>query len=75
MRLAEFAEAEIPDWRNFRPVEVVRQFSLSLERELNFASECRNSEVIARSFAGYTDRDIASAGTSRRDASRRPDAL
>ncbi len=57
MHLAEFAEAENPEWRNFRPLEVVRQFSLSLQRELDFASECRNSEVIASNFAGYTDQD------------------
>lgn len=68
MRLAEFAEAENPELRNFRPVEVVRQFSQSLERELNFATECRNSEVIASNFEGYTDQDVlppanAPAGT------------
>jgi len=58
MRLAEFAEAELPDWRNFRPLEVVRQFSLSLQRELNFTTECRNSEVIAENFADYRDQDV-----------------
>jgi ubiquinone biosynthesis protein len=58
MRLAEFAEADIPDWRNFRPLEVVRQFSLSLQRELDFAGECRNSEVIANNFSGYADQDV-----------------
>jgi len=58
MRLAEFAEAENPEWRMFRPVEVARQFSQSLQRELNFTTECRNAEVIARNFAGYTDRDV-----------------
>ncbi len=55
LRAAEFAEAENPDLRTFRPLEVVRQFSLSLHRELDFASECRNSEVIASNFAGYSD--------------------
>jgi len=54
-RLAEFAEAENPDWRNFRPHEVIRQFSLSLQRELDFAIECRNSEAIAENFIGYED--------------------
>lgn len=58
MHLAEFAESENTEWRNFHPVEVVRQFSLSLHRELNFASECRNSEVIAENFHDYTDRDV-----------------
>ena len=59
MRLAELAEAENPELRNFRPQEVVRQFSLSLQRELDFATECRNSEGIANNFAGYTDQDTA----------------
>ena len=62
MHLAEFAEAENTEWRNFHPVEVVRQFSLSLQRELNFSTECRNSEAIAANFAGYTDRDTPAHG-------------
>jgi ubiquinone biosynthesis protein len=61
MHLAEFAESENTEWRNFHPVEVVRQFSLSLHRELNFATECRNSEAIAENFLGYTDRDVPAA--------------
>ncbi|MBI4938457.1 MAG: ubiquinone biosynthesis protein UbiB [Nitrosomonadales bacterium] len=59
IRLAELAEAENPELRNFHPREVVSQFSLSLQRELDFASECRNSEGIANNFAGYTDQDDA----------------
>ena len=59
IRLAELAEAENPEFRNFHPQEVVRQFSLSLQRELDFATECRNSEGIASNFAGYTDQDAA----------------
>jgi len=61
MRLAEFAEAENPEWRGLHLVEVVRQFSQSLQHELDFATECRNSEVIAGNFAGYTDEDAAPA--------------
>jgi ubiquinone biosynthesis protein len=61
MRVAEFAEAENPEWRNFRPVQVARQFAQSLQRELNFSTECRNSEVVANNFAGYTDPDAAAA--------------
>ncbi len=53
MRLAELAESESPEMRSFRPKEVVRQFSLSLRRELDFAVECRNAELIAANFAGY----------------------
>jgi len=56
-RLAELAESENPELRNFHPVEVVRQFELSLRRELDFASECRHAERIAHNFSGYTDQD------------------
>lgn len=54
MRLAELAESESPELRSFRPKEVVRQFSLSLRRELDFAIECRNAEHIALNFANYS---------------------
>jgi ubiquinone biosynthesis protein len=54
-RLAELAEGESPELRAFQPREVVRQFSQSLRRELDFASECRNAERIAQNFAAYTD--------------------
>ncbi|MBI3480409.1 MAG: ubiquinone biosynthesis protein UbiB [Nitrosomonadales bacterium] len=64
MRLAELAEAENPELRNFHPQEVVQQFSMSLQRELDFATECRNSEGIANNFADYIDQDApASPGT------------
>lgn len=52
-RLAEIIEAETPDLRRYRPQEVVRQFTVSLRRELDFAAECRNAERIANQF---TDR-------------------
>lgn len=55
MRLAELAENESPELRSFRPREVVRQFALSLRRELDFAVECRNAEHIAQNFAGYSE--------------------
>ena len=54
-RLAELAESESPELRAFQPREVVRQFTQSLRRELDFASECRNAERIAQNFARYTD--------------------
>ena len=57
MRLAELAETENPELRNFRPQEVVRQFEQSLRRELDFSTECRNAEGIAANFSGYTDQD------------------
>lgn len=57
MRLAELAEAENPELRNFHPQDVVRQFEQSLRRELDFATECRNAERIAGNFANFTDQD------------------
>ena len=53
-RLAELAESESPELRAFQPREVVRQFTQSLRRELDFASECRNAERSAQNFARYT---------------------
>ena len=57
LRLAELAEKENPELRNFRPQEVVRQFEQSLRRELDFSTECRNAEAIAANFSGYADQD------------------
>lgn len=53
MRLSELAESESPELRSFRPREVVRQFALSLRRELDFSVECRNAEHIRQNFANY----------------------
>jgi len=50
-RLAEIIEAEAPDLHRYRPREVVRQFTLSLRHEMDFAAECRNAERIAANFA------------------------
>jgi ubiquinone biosynthesis protein len=58
VRLAELAESENPELRNFHPLEVVRQFELSLRRELDFASECRHAERIANNFTDYSDQDV-----------------
>jgi len=49
-RLAEIVEAEAADLRRYRPREVVRQFTVSMRRELDFAAECRNAERIAGHF-------------------------
>ncbi len=46
-RLAEIIESEAPDLRQYRPKALVRQFTQSLRRELDFAAECRNAERIA----------------------------
>lgn len=52
-RLAEIVEAEVPDFRRYRPREVIHQFTLSLRRELDFSAECRNAERIAANFAAH----------------------
>lgn len=54
-RLAEIVEAEAQDLRRYRPREIVRQFTLSLRRELDFATECRNAERIAVNFARFPE--------------------
>ncbi len=50
-KLAELAENRLPEAKRYQAKEIVRQFTLSLRRELDLASEARNSERIARSFA------------------------
>jgi len=45
-RLADIVESEAPELKEYRPREVVRQFTRSLRRELDFAAECRNAERI-----------------------------
>ncbi len=54
-RLAVVMEKEAPELRRFRPREVVRQFTLSLRRELDLAAECRSAERIARNFADHPE--------------------
>jgi len=49
-RLAEIIEIEAPDMQRYRPREVVRQFTQSLRRELDFATEGRNAERVAANF-------------------------
>jgi len=46
-RLADIVESEVPELARYRPRELVRQFTQSLRRELDFAAECRNAERIA----------------------------
>lgn len=52
-QLAEIAEQEIKVLQRFRPKEIAHQFTLSMRRELDLATECRNAERIARNFSGY----------------------
>ncbi|MBI4193494.1 MAG: ubiquinone biosynthesis protein UbiB [Betaproteobacteria bacterium] len=49
--IAELVESEIPEARRYRPLEIVGQFSRSLERELDFTIEARNVERFAKNFA------------------------
>jgi ubiquinone biosynthesis protein len=51
-RVAELVEAEMPEARRYRPVEIAAQFARSLEREMDFATETRNIERFAKNFAG-----------------------
>jgi len=53
-RLADIVDADSPELKRYRPKEVVRQFVLSLRRELDFAAEARNAERVA---ANLTDRE------------------
>ena len=46
-RLVDIVESEAPELKQYRPRELVRQFTRSLRRELDFAAECRNAERIA----------------------------
>jgi len=54
-RLAEIVEAEATDLRRYRPREIVRQFTFSLRRELDFSIEGRSAERIATSFADHPE--------------------
>ncbi len=54
-RLAEIAENNAPELRRYRPSEVVRQFSLSLRRELDLEGEGRHAERIARALENEPD--------------------
>ena len=51
-RVAELVDAEVPEARRYRPVEVAAQFTRSLEREIDFATETRNIERFTKNFAG-----------------------
>lgn len=53
--LAKIVEAESPEMSRFRPREVVRQFTLSLRRELDLAAECRNAERISHNFTSHPE--------------------
>ncbi len=50
-RLVEVIESEAPQLRRYHPRQIVRQFSQSLRRELDFAAESRNAERVAANLA------------------------
>lgn len=50
-RAAVVAEREWPMLAPYRPRLLVRQFAMSLRRELDLAAECRNAERVARNLA------------------------
>ena len=49
--LAHLVEDQAPEVRRYRPVQVVGQLRVSLERELDLAIEARNTERFAINFA------------------------
>ncbi len=51
--LAETAGREIKALNRYQPEKIVRQFALSLRRELDLAVEARNSERLKHNFEGY----------------------
>lgn len=54
-RLAEAAETRSPALRAIQPRRLVREFSQSLRREMDFVSEARQARRVAENFAGYAD--------------------
>ncbi|MCG6969759.1 MAG: ubiquinone biosynthesis protein UbiB [Gammaproteobacteria bacterium] len=58
-RVADIAEKEIEELRRFHPKEIVQQFTHSLRRELDLASEGRYMERAAANFADDPNIEIA----------------
>jgi ubiquinone biosynthesis protein len=53
--LAHLVEDQVPEVRRYRPVQVVGQLRVSLERELDLAVEARSTERFALNFADEVD--------------------
>lgn len=51
-RLALIADREVAWLARFRPIELVKQFAVSLRQELDLAAEGRNADRVAENFAG-----------------------
>jgi ubiquinone biosynthesis protein len=54
-QVAELIESEIPEARRYQPAEIAAQFTRSLEREADFATETRNIQRFAKNFEGDPD--------------------
>ncbi len=46
-RLVDIIENDATEFRRYHPRQIVRQFTQSLRRELDFAAECRSAERVA----------------------------
>lgn len=51
-RLALIADQEVVWLARFRPIDLVKQFAVSLRQELDLAAEGRNADRVAENFAG-----------------------
>jgi ubiquinone biosynthesis protein len=52
-QLADIASKELKDLRRYNPQDIVRQFTLSMRRELDLAIEGRNSERMRTNFRNH----------------------
>jgi len=53
--MAALLELEIPEARHFQPVQLVKEFGRSLQRELDLAQEASAQERFSKNFAGDPD--------------------
>lgn len=53
--LAKFIESESEELRQYRPVAIVKQFTKSLNQELDLVAECRHTERVAKNFARHQE--------------------
>jgi ubiquinone biosynthesis protein len=52
-QIAEIAEAQSPEMRRYRPVEIMQEFERSLTRELDFSVEARNADRMRENLRGF----------------------
>ena len=69
LHLAVLIEKHVEEWGVHHPTRIVEEFSRSLEREINYATEASNTERFARQFIGnsmvYVPRIFREASTAR----------